>query len=204
MGDFETEGAKPGTAGSTSSGRVSLARAFGGRSVLREVLETVLLTIILFAAINAATGRSQVNGSSMEHTLHDGQYLIISKLAYWIRSPQRGDIIVLHPPQSPSEDYIKRIVGLPGEHVEVRDGAIWIDGVVLDEPYVSSIPQYGGVWTLGEDEYLVLGDNRTDSDDSHKWGALPAENIVGKAWLTYWPPEQWGPVAHHTFPNAEE
>jgi signal peptidase I len=183
---------------------VSLARAFGGRSVLREILETILLTIILFVVINAITGRSQVNGSSMEATLHDGEYLIISKLAYWIRPPQRGDIIVLHPPKNPGEDYIKRIVGLPGESVEVRNGAVWVDGIVLDEPYVSSTPRNAGPWTLEEDEYLVFGDNRGDSDDSHKWGPLPVENIVGKAWLTYWPPEQWGPVAHHAFPEAEE
>ena len=204
MGDLQNEGAQSGPARATSGGRVSLARAFGGRSVLREVLETVLLTIIIFVVVNAITGRSQVNGSSMEATLHNGQYLIISKLAYWIRSPQRGDIIVLRPPKNPGEDYIKRIVGLPGERIEVRDGAVWVNGIVLDEPYVFSVPRYDGLWTLGEDEYLVLGDNREDSDDSHKWGSLPADNIVGKAWITYWPPEQWGPVAHYVFPTAEE
>ena len=202
MGDFQGEEA--GSEGSISGGRVSLARAFGGRSVLREVLETVLLTIILFAVINAVTGRSQVNGSSMEETLHDGQYLIISKLAYWIHPPQRGDIIVLKPPNNPGEDYIKRIVGLPGERVEMRDGAVWIDGIVLEEPYVSSVPRYEKQWTLQDGEYLVLGDNREDSDDSHTWGALPTDNIVGKAWLTYWPPEQWGPVAHYVFRESEE
>jgi signal peptidase I len=202
LGEIQGDGA--GSAGSASGGRVSLARAFGGRSVLREVLETILLTIILFAVINAVTGRSQVNGSSMQDTLHDGQYLIISKLAYWIRPPQRGDIIVLHPPKNPGEDYIKRIVGLPGERVEMRDGTIWIDGIVLEEPYVSSVPSYGGQWALQDGEYLVLGDNRQDSDDSHKWGPLPVEDIVGKAWLTYWPPERWGLVAHHIFPVSEE
>jgi signal peptidase I len=202
LAEFNGEGA--GSAGSVSGGRVSLARAFGGRSVLREVLETILLTIILFVVINAITGRSQVNGSSMEETLHDGQYLIISKLAYWIGPPQRGDIIVLNPPKNPGEDYIKRIVGLPGERVEMRNGEVWIDGVVLEEPYVSSVPRYEGQWALQDDEYLVLGDNRDDSDDSHKWGALPSDHIVGKAWLTYWPPEQWGLVAHHVFAEPDE
>jgi signal peptidase I len=184
--------------------RVSLARAFGGRSLLREILETVLLTVILFLIINTLTGRSQVNGSSMEPTLHDGQYLIITKIAYWFHPPERGDIIVFHPPNNLGEDYIKRIVGLPGERVEVSDGRVWIDGVALDEPYVSSAPGYSGSWALGADEYLVLGDNRNDSSDSHSWGPIRRESVVGKAWLSYWPPEYWGLVEHRDFPEVEE
>jgi signal peptidase I len=183
---------------------VSLASAFGGRSLLREVLETVLLTAVLFLVINTVTGRSQVNGFSMEPTLHDGQYLIISKITYWIRPPERGDIIVLHPPNNLGEDYIKRIVGLPGERVEIRDGKVWVDGVALDEPYVSGGPSYSGSWTLGEGEYLVLGDNRNNSSDSHSWGPLDEDSIVGKAWLSYWPPEYWGIVKHHAFPEMEQ
>jgi signal peptidase I len=202
--EFQTEEARPEAEPSAQAGRVSLARTFGGRSVLREVMETVLLTVILFVVINAATARSQVNGTSMEPTLHDGQYLIISRLAYWIHPPERGDIIVLHPPTNPGEDYIKRIVGLPGEQVEVRDGRVWIDGIILDEPYVLNLPAYTGSWTLGVEEYLVLGDNRGDSDDSHQWGPLSMGDIVGKAWMCYWPPEQWGPVEHYVFPKVEE
>jgi signal peptidase I len=184
--------------------RVSLARTFGGRSPLREVLETVLLTVMLFLVINTVTGRSQVNGSSMETTLHNGQYLIISKISYWIHPPKRGDIIVLHPPSNMGEDYIKRVVGLPGERIEVRDGKVWVDGVVLEEPYISTSPNYSESWDLGEGEYVVLGDNRNNSDDSHKWGPLSEEDIVGKAWLCYWPPEQWGLVEHHDFSEIEE
>lgn len=184
--------------------RVSLARTFGGRSLLREILETVLLTVVLFFVINTVTGRSQVNGSSMEPTLHNGQYLIISKITYWIHPPERGDIIVLHPPNNLGEDYIKRIVGLPGERVEVQGGKVWVDGFVLDEPYVSSAPSYSGSWALGKGEYLVFGDNRNNSSDSHSWGPLEGESIVGKAWLSYWPPERWGIVKHHAFPESEE
>jgi signal peptidase I len=189
---------------STDGERVSLARAFGGRSLVREVLETVLLTAVLFLVVNTITGRSQVNGSSMEPTLHDGQYLIIGKVTYWIHPPERGDIIVFHPPNNVGEDYIKRIVGLPGERIEIRDGRVWVDGVVLDEPYISGPPNYPGAWTLGEEEYLVLGDNRNNSSDSHSWGPLQEESILGKAWLSYWPPEYWGPVDHHTFPELEK
>jgi signal peptidase I len=140
----------------------------------------------------------------MEPTLHNGQYLIISKITYWIHPPERGDIIVLHPPGNPKEDYIKRIVGLPGERVEVRDGRVWVDGVALDESYIATPPNYRKSWDLGEGEYVVLGDNRNNSDDSHKWGPLSGDSIVGKAWVSYWPPEHWGVAAHHVFPEIEE
>ena len=188
----------------SDSERVSLARAFGGRSLLRETLETILLTLIIFLVLNTATGRFQVRGSSMEPTLHDGQYLVISKLAYWVHPSERGDIIVFHPPNNPADDYIKRIVGLPGEQVEIRDGAVWVDGVLLDESYITNPGFYSGAWSLGDGECFVLGDNRSNSSDSHNWGVLPQENIVGKAWLCYWPPEEWSLVAHYTFPEPAD
>ena len=184
--------------------RVSLARAFGGRSLLRETLETVLLTVILFLVLNTATGRFQVRGSSMEPTLHDGQYLVISKLTYWVHPPERGDIIVFEPPNNPTDDYIKRVVGLPGEQVEIREGIVWVDGVRLEEPYIANSGFYSGAWSLGEGEYFVLGDNRNNSSDSHNWGILPEKNVVGKAWLCYWPPEEWKLVAHYTFPEPAD
>jgi signal peptidase I len=202
--EHSAEQASPTESARSAGGeRISLARTFGGRSLVREILETVLLTVVLFLVINTVTGRSQVNGSSMEPTLHNGQYLITSKITYWIHPPERGDIIVLHPPNNSGEDYIKRIVGLPGERIEVRDGKIWVEGVALDEPYIASAPKYPGTWTLGEEEYLVLGDKRNDSSDSHIWGPLEGDRIVGKAWLSYWPPEHWGIVKHHAFPEVE-
>ena len=184
--------------------RVSLARAFGGRSLLRETLETILLTVIIFLVLNTATGRFQVRGSSMEPTLHDGQYLVISKVAYWIHPPEQGDIIVFHPPNSPADDYIKRVVGLPGEQMEIRDGVLLVDGVVLEESYVVNPGFYSGMWNLEDGQYFALGDNRRNSSDSHSWGVLPQENIVGKAWLCYWPPEHWGLVTHHDFSEPAE
>ena len=184
--------------------RVSLARTFGGRSLLRELLETVLLTVIIFLVLNATTGRFQVRGFSMEPTLHDGQYMIISKLVYWIHPPERGDVIVFHPPNNPDDDYIKRIVGLPGEQVEIRNGVVAVDGVLLEEPYIANPGFYSSVWDLGDGEYFVLGDNRRNSSDSHTWGVFPQENIVGKAWLCYWPPEEWSMVTHYTFPKPAD
>jgi signal peptidase I len=184
--------------------RVSLARTFGGRSLLREILETALLTAIIFLVLNTTTGRFQVRGSSMEPTLFDGQYLLISKVTYWIHPPERGDVIVFHPPNNLSDDYIKRVVGLPGEHVEIQGGGVSINGVQLQEPYIANPGSYSGVWDLGEEEYFVLGDNRRNSSDSHTWGVFPGGNIVGKAWLCYWPPEQWSLVTHYTFPDLVE
>jgi signal peptidase I len=180
---------------------VSLSRAFGGPSLLREILETALLTLVVFLVLNTLTGRFQVRGQSMEPTLHNGQYLVVSKLAYWLRPPGRGDIVVFRPPNGASDDYIKRIVGLPGERVTVRDGEIRVDGAPLEEPYIPKQGSYSGSWELGPDQYFVLGDNRSNSSDSHTWGTLPGENIIGKAWLCYWPPEAWGLVQHQEFPK---
>ncbi len=178
---------------------MSLAKTFGGPSALREILETVLLALVLFLILRTATVNFRVYGQSMEPTLHEGQFLIISRVTYWFHPPERGDIIVFHPPTNPSEDYIKRVVGLPGERVELREGQVWIDGVLLEEPYIMNPDYQTNVWVLGGDEYFVLGDNRANSSDSHRWGVLPRENIVGKSWLCYWPPEDWGVTPHYTF-----
>lgn len=109
--------------------------------------------------------------------------------------------MVFHPPNGRSDDYIKRIVGLPGEQIRIQGGDVLVDGVHLEEPYVVSQGAYSGSWELGRDQYFVLGDNRGNSSDSHMWGTLPRQNIIGKAWLCYWPPASWGIVDHHAFPE---
>jgi signal peptidase I len=195
---------QPEPARSTGDEHVSLAQAFGGRSLLREIVETVLLTAILFLIVNVTTGRFQVRGYSMEPALYDGQYLIVSKVIYWIHPPERGDVIVFRPPNGSSEDYIKRVIGLPGETVEMRGGTVWINGSTLEEPYIAAAGGDSGPRTLGDGQYFVLGDNRNNSSDSRSWGVLPREDIIGKAWLCYWPPERWGLVAHYQFPVVEE
>jgi len=196
-----TSSGEPQTLDTSDTQPLSLSRAFGGSSLLREILETALLTLIIFLVLNTLTGRFQVRGSSMEPTLHDGQYLVVSKWTYWLQAPKRGDIMVFHPPNGLTDDYIKRIVGLPGEQIRIRQGEVLVDGVPLQEAYVVNEGIYSGSWKLGSDEYFVLGDNRGNSSDSHMWGTLPRENIIGKAWLCYWPPEAWGPVKHHVFPE---
>jgi signal peptidase I len=179
----------------------------GGATVwawVRDLFETLALAVIIFLVVNSLTGRYEVQSISMEPTLHEGQYLIVSKISYWFHGPERGDIIVLDPPAGRSEiPYIKRVIGLPGEKVEVRDGRVWINDIALNEPYISGPPNYTENRVLGEEEYLVLGDNRNNSSDSHIWGVLPRENIIGKSVFRYWPPEKWGLIPHYTFPELE-
>jgi signal peptidase I len=182
----------------------AVGRSFGIRSWLQDTLETVLLAAILFIVINALTGRYQVHGQSMEPSLHDGQYLIASKVAYWLHPPERGDVVVLDPPRGDSPvPYIKRVIGLPGDLVEVRDQRVWVNGIALNEPYVSAPPNYPGNWVVAAGEYFVLGDNRNNSSDSHSWGLLPEDHVIGKAFFSYWPPEFWGKIPHYTFPELE-
>ena len=122
----------------------------GRRShMLREIVETVLLTAAIFLLVNAATGRFRIEGQSMEPNLHDGEYVLIDKISYLLHAPERGDVVVFVPPNN-ERDYIKRVIGLPGDTVEIRGGQVYVNGVALDEPYLknminSDMPaQHGG------------------------------------------------------------
>jgi len=174
------------------------------RSLARELFETAVLTLLIFFLIRVVIQNFRIEGQSMEPTLHAGQYLIVNKAVYrWLHPPERGDIIVFEYPRSPDRDFIKRVIGLPGEEVEIRDGIVYINGRALNEPYISSPSTRSfGPQVVGPDEYFVLGDNRPNSSDSRSWGMLPRKYIVGKAWLSYWPPETWGLVANHGFSFA--
>lgn len=188
-------------AGEFTETQIDTAQDVNGVMVLlREMLETFMLALVLFLVVNTITSRYEVQSLSMEPTLHEGEYLIVSKISYWFHQPQRGDIVVLKPPLGQSEiPYIKRVVGLPGEQVEVRNGRVWISGVALNEPYISGPLAYSGNWTMGEGEYFVLGDNRNNSSDSHAWGVLPRENILGNAVFRYWPLEKWGTFTRYGY-----
>jgi signal peptidase I len=174
------------------------------KQFLRDVLETVGLAVILFLVINLISARVRVEGYSMRPTLDNGEYVLINRLAYLRGNYQRGDIIVFRPPMYPEanfwqrifglpsfndkyEDYIKRIIGLPGENVRITGGAIFIDNVPLVESYIAAPPDYSSEWTVPEGQIFVLGDNRNNSADSHVWGFLPVKNILGKALVVYWP-----------------
>jgi signal peptidase I len=165
--------------------------------LIREIVETLLLTMFIFWIVNTATGRFRIEGYSMLPTLQEGEYVIIDKLSYYLNDPERGDVIVLQFPNDRSRDFIKRVIGVPGDHIEIGGGRVRINGTVLDEPYIDADPSYAGSWDVPEDSFFVLGDNRNNSSDSHNWSFLPRSDVVGKAWVIYWGPENWGLVAHH-------
>ena len=176
----------------------------GVKSSLREVVETVLLTLLIFLAIRTLIQNFRIEGTSMEPNLHDGQYLIVNKFVYYLHPPERGDVVVFHYPRNPKRDFIKRVIGLPGESVEIRGEHLFVDGEKLEEWYALHTGNYS--WAakrLGEDEYFVLGDNRNSSSDSHNWGPLPRDAIIGKAWISYWPPKYWGLVPHYSYAATE-
>lgn len=188
------------------------------RNVLREVLETLALTVLIFALVSAVFQTFKVDGRSMEPTLQNEQYLIVNKAAYWqinpsslgklagiaggalasadgvpvFGAPQRGDVIVFKFPRDLTRPFIKRIIALPGETVEIRNSHIFINGEELEEPYIKDAPRYQvGPEMVPRGNYFVLGDNRNNSSDSHVWGMVPEENILGKASVRYWPLPEW-------------
>lgn len=172
------------------------------RSLVREIIETILLTVIIYVGVNLATGRFKVEGSSMEPSFHPEQYVLVDKVSYRLGPPQRGDVVVFQYPQATERDFIKRIIGLPGETVDIRGGLVYINGQPLEEPYISAPPGYAGAWTLTAEQYFVLGDNRNSSSDSHSWGPLEKHYLIGRAVLVYWPPQQWGLVPHYNYSNV--
>ena len=164
----------------------------------RDLLETIVLAVVLFFAINAVSARVRVDGFSMRPTLQDGEYVLVNRLSFKNDLPARGDIIVFQSPLN-DQDLIKRVIGLPGENVQIFNGQVKVNGQLLSEPYIAAAPVYNGEWNVPEDNLFVLGDNRNDSSDSHAWGLLPVENVIGKAILIYWPPPEWDVLTHVEF-----
>ena len=161
-----------------------------------DILETLLLSALLYLAINGVSVRIRVDGTSMEPTLHNGEFIIVNKLSYRLGEFSRGDVVVFHLPRDPQQEYIKRVIGLPGDVVEVRNGQVHINGEPIDEPYIAARPNYPGTWIVPQGNVFVLGDNRNNSSDSHTWGTVPVDYVVGKALLIYWPPPEWGAIDH--------
>ena len=163
---------------------------------LLDLFETVGLAVILFLIINTLSARVRVDGFSMLPTLHDGEFVLVNKLAYRVGSPTRGDIIVFQSTTEKELDLIKRVIGLPGDHIVIGGDKVSVDNQTLTEPYIAAAPSYSGDWNVPKGYLFVLGDNRNDSSDSHAWGFLPIQNVVGKALLIYWPPNEWAMVDH--------
>jgi signal peptidase I len=189
----------------------------GKRSVVREVVETVVLAAIIFLGVRAIVQNFKVEGSSMYPSFIDGEYMLVNKAVYSridlglihkvlpfvdpgkhpkryiFHGPQRGDVIVFVPPiytgASESKDFIKRVIGVPGDTVDFRDSHVYVNGKLVVEPYISAPTECAGQYchmTLQPDQYFVMGDNRTNSSDSRMWGAVSADKIIGKALFSYW------------------
>jgi signal peptidase I len=185
-------------------------RARQGLALVRELLQTLVLTGVLFLAARATVQPFRVDGHSMDPTLHDGEYILVDKISDRVGHVQRGDIVVFEYPGDTTRDFVKRVIGLPGDTVAVRDGKVFVNGVALSEPYLPPDPPNwrqecnaarGPLWgsvhrpcyTMAPDKVpagslFVLGDNRNNSFDSHSWGLLPERLLIGRARLAYWPP----------------
>ncbi len=168
-------------------------------NLLRELIETIVLVAAIYTLVNLVSARFIVEGPSMQPNFATGQFVIVSRLNFMLGEPERGDIVVFHYPGNPEEDYIKRVIGVPGDTIEMRDQQVYINGEPIDEPYINepcnraSCPDR--VYpTLGADEYFVMGDNRNHSSDSRRFGAVGREYLVGEALVRYWPPSEWGLV----------
>jgi signal peptidase I len=189
------------------------------KSVLREVLETLVLTAVIFLAVNSITGRFKIYGQSMDNTFQNGQYIIVNRLAYKIGlgGPQRGDVVVFVPPGQPESsfwerllgipgetDFIKRIIGVPGDTVRVENGSVYINNQLLDEPYIRErmLEAPTQQWVLGPNQYFAMGDNRNASKDSRssEVGPVDGNRIVGKVLAVYWPISDAKVVEHYRYP----
>ena len=180
----------------------SFLRSAGG--LARELIETLALTLVIFLLIRFAVQNFRIEGFSMEPNFHDGQFLIVDKLSYMLHPPERGDVIVFIPPNNTSKDFIKRVIGLPGDQVEVVSGRVYVNGTPLDEPYPLAPATYSAAAvTVPPEDYFVLGDNRNNSSDSHSWGPVSVKSIIGKAWVSYWPPQVIGFIPAYSYAAAQ-
>lgn len=171
---------------------------------LREILITVVLALAIFFLARGTIQTYEVFMTSMEPNFHEGQRVVVNKAAYWgwVGEPERGDVIIFEASNSLDEDFIKRVIGLPGDTVEIKNRAVYVNDVKLDEPYIVSPPDYTmPKIKVPEDKYFVLGDNRNQSNDSHNGWFVDRSEIHGKAWLSTWPPKLWGVVPEYSLDN---
>jgi signal peptidase I len=172
------------------------------KGVIRDIIITVLIAAVVYLGLRTVVQSFRVDGPSMLPNFETGQWVLVNKLVYRVHPPERGDVIVFRSPHNRESNLIKRVTGLPGESVELRDGTVYIrrtDGevVALAEPYIpnpDTRPFTGG--TIPEGQIFVLGDNRRVTDDSRFGWLVPEGDIIGKAWLSTWPPSDWGLAAN--------
>jgi signal peptidase I len=178
------------------------------RKSFYETLIIVLIAAAVFFGLRFAIQTYIVSGPSMESNYHNNEWIVVNKLAYKFANPQRGDIIIFQPPISSTKPFIKRIIGLPGETVEIKDGAVDIrkaDGsiITLQEPYIKEpfSSNYTSI-VIPPNEYFVMGDNRNNSTDSRYGWLVSSDKIIGKAWISIWPPKLWGFAPIYRQPTA--
>ncbi|MFN8593008.1 MAG: signal peptidase I [Thermomicrobiales bacterium] len=191
-----------------------VAKSNQAGQAIREIIETLLLAALIFFLVRLVVLNFRVDGESMTPNLHNEEMLLVNRNAYRyvdvngadfypFDPPSRGDVIVFDPPNRSDKPYIKRIIGLPGEHVTFGDGHVFINDQELDEDYIDQRTRCGQRDTcdviVPEGSVYVLGDNRGNSSDSRVFGPVPLDNIIGKAWITYWPPSDIGFVPHRTY-----
>lgn len=174
-------------------------------SFLIEILQVIVFAISIFLFIYLLIMQPhKINGSSMEPNFHDGEYLLTDKVSYRFGDPQRGEVIVFKAPPDFTEEFIKRIIGLPGDKIMIKDGKTYLNGQEINEFYLPDyfITQAGKVvtegteYTVPEGTYLVFGDNRNHSYDSRNFGPISRDKIVGRAWFIYWPPTNMGIISY--------
>ncbi len=202
-----------------------------GHGMLWDIVETLLLALLIFVAVRSVVLNFRVDGESMSPNLDSGEMLLVNRTVYWnfdlnaildrlpfvdrpderivfpFHPPQRGDIVVLHPPVDNGKPYIKRVIGLPGERLSIHDGAVYINGERLEEPYLHGVAT---TWSgaLGQQEIVipegqvyVLGDNRSNSSDSRAFGPIAIDEIIGRAWIAYWPKDDIGILFTPSYPQ---
>ncbi len=177
--------------------------------LLREIVETVVLIGLVYTLVNLATVRFYIEGPSMQPNFHQEQFLIVSRMHYLLGNPQRGDIIVFDPPGDDTSAnnplLIKRVIGTPGDVIEIQQGQVYINGTALNEPYIfepcTTQSCDDSRWELGANEYFMMGDNRNNSRDSRAFGPIVRERIIGEAIIRYWPLTDIGIVTRYRFPE---
>ncbi len=166
-----------------------------------DLLQTVVLAFAIFLIVYLFLAQPhQVKGESMFPNFEHNEYLLTDKISYKLGQPSRGDVVIFAAPPDPTDDYIKRIIGIPGDKVMIRDNKVYLNGELLNEDYLGKeaitppgpFMSEGEEIIIGENEYIVFGDNRTNSSDSRKWGPVKKGKIRGKAWFAYWPPSKVG------------
>jgi signal peptidase I len=192
--------------------------------LVTEVLLIIIVALAVFMLVQSTMGHFQISGSSMEPSLYNGEHILVDRATYYhvnrgwashiipflkwrgdsgyiFHAPNRGDIVIVHPPEdaSISEDLIKRVIAIPGDTVEVKQGLVYVNGHALKESYIKEPPSRNmALQHVPADSYFVMGDNRNNSNDSRFFGPVPSENIIGKPWIVVWPLGKWGLAPNHT------